>query len=249
MLRRPTTYVAALALAALLAACGAPPPAADPGPFQVAGVYVDDPLALPMAVVVLAVDLDVAPVGVAADAPVATSASEFAPGYYVVASGVIGQNGDLELTFVDADEVPDAVLAPAAEAFVGAFGASLPAGCTVVADDPTARAVAFGLGGPGTLPITIGFTPDGIAPLLFATSTLGPAPTTATLILYAFADRPVALTSTGTCVDGDQDLSVDVELAAGWNRVALRLVGLGAPPVDVVVEDDAGSALRVQFGF
>jgi hypothetical protein len=249
MPRRPLPTVA-LALALVLAACGAPPPPTpdpEPEPFVAEGVYVGDPALLPMSVAYVAYAASVLPVAVGAE--VAPNATELVPGLWVVGSTFVGTDGEVALELLDADAMPADALVPAADAFQGGFGGDVPLGCTVAPDDAEARVTAFGFGGSVVTPGLVAFTPSGIGQLVFTTTAVDlsdPGLTAVTLVAFVHADRPVALTSSGTCVDADQALTVDVDLEAGWNRVALRLSDLDAPVATVVIEDDAGTALRLQ---
>ena len=210
----------------------------------------------PLAIAYPAFDPDVAPPAGApppvGTADVAPAATELAPGLWVVGSAFVGLDGEVELTLAEDADVPEEVLVPAGEAFVGGYGGALPVGCSVVASDAAARATAFGLGGIVTVPAAYAFTPSGMTPMLFLTTAVDPSDpglSAATVVVYAYADRAVTLTGTGTCSDASQEFSADVALEAGWNRVTIGLTGLDGPVAGVQVEDDDGTALRVREVF
>lgn len=258
--RRPRRYaithatptIAAIVLATILAACGAPPPPEpepDPEPTVLEGVYIGDAASLPMAVALLALDETVLPA--VADGGVAPGAVELVPGVHVVGSGFVGADGEVALELLDGDALPPEVLLPAARAFVGGYGAEVPVGCTIAPDDDAARATAFGVAEivASFAPSLLGFTPAGTETMVFTSTAVDlgtPDLNAATLITYVYADRPVAFASSSTCADALQDLTVAVDLEAGWNRVAIRLDGLAGSTVAVVFEDDPGTTLRLQ---
>ena len=202
-----------LLAAAALVACGGP--VVPTGITELHGSVYDPPGAVDppqvLAVGMLLVDQAVA---------VAMTASSFAeldPGVFLGALSAV-EDGEFAIPLPVEEDLPTGVLVDADEAVWGVADA----GCSLTAEPSTAMATQIGLDF-FPIPLLVGFTQDGIAPMLTTPTEIEEGvPYEGGYLSWMYADQPVALTTDDACVDYD----VELELRQGWNQVIWTFEGM-----------------------
>lgn len=230
----------ALVVAFALAACSAP--GAGPAPearTTLTGTYFGDPSLLPMAVSLL-----VAEPGVATWALASAQVVELVPGVHAIATTVVPASGAFTVDLPFASELPDVLRVPAPDA----IGGELPAGCTIAVSNATVRVTPFEIASTLGPNLVGGFTDAGPRALILTPTPVNwadPGLDTLTLLGWVHADAPVSFATSGTCADASLDLVVDLDLERGWNRIGMRIDGLGGGLRRVTIAIDDGELLVI----
>ncbi len=287
-MRTTTFRLAVLALvtAVALAACGGPGPQPDPDPqgfspnFEVSNPDESAGTAVSLLVVTTEAEiltaaaaggqsvLDLSPrellssadgLPIGAPAQVGPQAIEIQAGLWIAAVGLIDLDGNLEMTFPELEDLPAALannwLLPAEEFILQSV---LPAGCTVVADDPDVMVSVYynqlllsvpGLFGAFAGELVVGFVAT-TEQLDVEEPIEDQEPT---FVAWLYADGDVNLSSEGAACDaGDPTFGVDVSLQAGWNQVGWAVTAPGGgEPVDISlvnVDEDATIYVEAVLG-
>jgi hypothetical protein len=171
---------------------------------------------------------------------------EFEPGQYLGELVPVGADGAFDLPLPNADDIPEDVLIPAAEALINFV--DTPA-CEVVVSDPSVLVSAhasFGASIPGLYLVTaaygwsVAIAAD--AEIDTTLATMEEALAGRSLYAWLYADRPVSITAEGCDFSGGVTGSAELNLCAGWNRVAW-VVNDDVTRVSLV--NDASTALVV----
>lgn len=228
----------AFVVAFALAACSAPAAGSAPeARTTLTGTYFGDPTLLPMAVSLLVAEPEAGPAALAPSQVV-----ELTPGVHAIATTVVPQSGAVVIDLPLASELPDVLRVPAPNAVVGA----LPAGCTVAASSATVRVTPFEIASTFGPNLVGGFTAAGPRILLLTPTPVNwadPGLDALTLLGWVHAEAPVSFATSGTCADASLDLTVDLDLERGWNRIGMRIDGLSGGPRRVAIALDDGSLL------
>lgn len=231
-------FVVAFVVAFALAACSAPVAGSAPeARTTLTGTYFGDPTLLPMAVSLLVAEPEAAPL-----APMPAQVVEVAPGVHAIATTVVPESGAFLVDLPLASELPDVLRVPAPDAIVGA----LPAGCAVVASSATVRVTPFEIASSLGPNLVAGFTAAGPRILVLTPNTVNwadPGLDALTLLGWVHAEAPVSFATSGTCADASLELVVDLDLERGWNRIGMRIEGLGGGLRRVSIALDDGSLL------
>lgn len=269
--------LAAALLAAVLTACGSPTPPPEPEPEGFSpNLRADEVPYRPIALSLFAFTT-AAPFGEVASAgegpggwdlgsrlrelageasvvdPDGPNAIEIDTGIWLLTSTLLDLEGDPELVLPDVEDLPAAFvddwLVPAEDAILN-FG--FEPGCELSAD-PAGALVSLhfffeGITSPGLM-ISLG-----TLEYLFLMATTEPLDVDGdleeqdpTFVGWLYADQDVALTTDGSC----DELSVDVELSAGWNQVGWSLTfdAVGDLEGFVLGDLDDDVEVHLQLGF
>jgi len=230
---RRWTAPLALALAIALVACSAAPPEVP----AIGGTVVQsEDLVLGVGMWLVAPD-GFGSLTAGALGPVAFL--EFEPGQSLGELVPVGADGAFDLPLPNADDIPEDVLIPAAEALINFV--DTPA-CEGVVSDPSVLVSAhasFGASIPGLYLVTAAYgwaaAPAGGAPGGTAPGGQGGGP-------GGGGHRPVSMTAEGCDFSGGVTGSAELSLRAGWNRVAWVV---NDDVTEVSLVNDASTALVV----
>jgi hypothetical protein len=250
IMRTPSIVIAALALAVVLAACGAPTTPPRDTSYTVAGTAHAPPSApdlLPLGVSVLLIDDDV--IGVSA---AATSAFiEVEDGYHLGPINPVAADGSFELVFPDGDDVPASTLAPA-DQFV--YNAREIPTCQIDASVASANVTVTGwqfISFPGI----VTFFLEGAALSLVTTEPVDLEDPSLevfdiTFATWVYADEAVDVTTGAGCVAAGVETRVDVSLSAGWNQLEwVPSEGEGGDPDVLLLRNSDADQVYVYLGF